>query len=407
MRRFTPTPISSSRQGSSYFTQSRSHFFTFDAAPGKRQELPPIVLPLKAVAYKSISEKHLGRKDSMPMSLPSRYMNFSTMQSPKPFDGEQLKESARCSLKHNGIVEGYAVNTSEGLVRTYNEDRVSIVYNIVKPPTRGEIAWPVCSYFGVFDGHGGAGCADFLKDSLHHYVVKQSCFPAKPKKALIKGFKAAEAAWTCQALADVNSIDKSGSCAVVMLIVGDFCYVANLGDSRAVLSAEAGAKVYSLTKDHKPSEESEKARILAAGGEVYQTLINTGSSIIPGVHRINPGRLSVSRSFGDVEAKQEQFGGNQGVLITVPDIKTFRVVEGFDFVLLACDGIFDKLSNKEAIAAVWSSLNSRALTIHRQCGVGVDSVMQTALNRRTVDNVTALLVAFSNFKKTFQSDVHN
>jgi protein phosphatase 2C family protein 2/3 len=66
-------------------------------------------------------------------------------------------------------------------------------------------------------------------------------------------------------------IDKSGSCAIVVLIVGEMCYVANVGDSRAVLSGENGKKAYPLSLDHKPTEEVEKKRIKEYGGHIYQT----------------------------------------------------------------------------------------------------------------------------------------
>lgn len=52
-------------------------------------------------------------------------------------------------------------------------------------------------------------------------------------------------------------IDKSGSCAVVILVVGDICYVANVGDSRAVISSNTGKKVLPITRDHKPDDEDE------------------------------------------------------------------------------------------------------------------------------------------------------
>jgi protein phosphatase PTC2/3 len=45
-------------------------------------------------------------------------------------------ESTKHSLKRNGVVRAYAANTNQGLVRTYNEDRVSIILNILKPPNR-------------------------------------------------------------------------------------------------------------------------------------------------------------------------------------------------------------------------------------------------------------------------------
>jgi len=53
-------------------------------------------------------------------------------------------------------------------------------------------------------------------------------------------------------------LDKSGSCAIVLIIVGDTCYIANVGDSRAVMSGDEGKKVYTLSRDHKPSDENEK-----------------------------------------------------------------------------------------------------------------------------------------------------
>ena len=54
-----------------------------------------------------------------------------------------------------------------------------------------------------------------------------------------------------------------------ILIVGDMCYVANVGDSRAVLSADGGKQIVALTRDHKPNDELEKNRITNAGGKIY------------------------------------------------------------------------------------------------------------------------------------------
>ena len=76
-------------------------------------------------------------------------------------------DKSKCSNKKNGVVRAYAANTNKGIIRNYNEDRVSIILNILKPHSRQGEEWPKCSFFGVFDGHGGAACADFLRDNLH------------------------------------------------------------------------------------------------------------------------------------------------------------------------------------------------------------------------------------------------
>ena len=52
--------------------------------------------------------------------------------------------------------------------------------------------------------------------------------------------------------------EKAGSCAIIVLIIESNCYVANVGDSRALMSAEEGKKLFVLSRDHRPNEESEK-----------------------------------------------------------------------------------------------------------------------------------------------------
>jgi len=78
-------------------------------------------------------------------------------------------QSAKYSNKTNGLVSGYGANTNQGIVRNYNEDRVAIILNIMKPKSKKYEAhqWPKCSFFGIYDGHGGSVCADFLRDYLH------------------------------------------------------------------------------------------------------------------------------------------------------------------------------------------------------------------------------------------------
>jgi protein phosphatase 2C family protein 2/3 len=90
-----------------------------------------------------------------------------------------------------------------------------------------------------------------------------------------------------------------GSCSLVVLIVGDMCYIANVGDSRAIMSGEGGSRIFALSKDHKPMEETEFKRISAAGGKIYQAKSTNSEGMDNqiketfGPCRILPGRLSV------------------------------------------------------------------------------------------------------------------
>lgn len=135
-------------------------------------------------------------------------------------------DKAKYSSKKNGIVKAYAANTNQGIIRNYNEDRVSIILNIMKPNNeKSEREWPKCSFFAVYDGHGGVACADFLRDNLHQMIIKDQNFPWNPEQALRNGFQAAEQQFLKMAVANNQGkeevVDRSGSCAVVVLIIGN------------------------------------------------------------------------------------------------------------------------------------------------------------------------------------------
>ena len=74
----------------------------------------------------------------------------------------------------------YAARTNNGLLRDYNEDRVSIIQKIFVDNTQDYPA----SLFALFDGHSGSGCADYLRDNLHYYLTKQVNFKNDKSAAL-------------------------------------------------------------------------------------------------------------------------------------------------------------------------------------------------------------------------------
>jgi serine/threonine protein phosphatase PrpC len=174
------------------------------------------------------------------------------------------------------------------------------------------------------------------------------------------------------------------------------CYIANVGDSRIIRSSDNGKTVQQLTVDHRPSNEIEMKRIISNGGKIYQ--VKTDLPIeVP--YRVLPGRLSVSRTIGDIEAKLPQFEGNPKVVVGEPDIFEVKLNDNDDFLMLGCDGIFDELSNEEIVQFIWRTKNNLK-NIHEQAADAVDAVIKLAAYKESYDNLTTVLIALKGFSST-------
>jgi serine/threonine protein phosphatase PrpC len=214
------------------------------------------------------------------------------------------------------------------------------------------------------------------------------------------------------------------------MIIDNKAYIANVGDSRAIMSAYNGQVWYKLSKDHKPDDPDEKQRIEGKGGKIYQSQLTakapfqqyhdsntiwTKIGLFPsqqlkfaedweylliGPYRVHPGRLSVWRTFGDIEAKFSEFGGMDGIIICDPDIKEFDISDSVDFVILGWDGIFDKLTNSQVLQAVWKEVHQNTGSIHQLTGHWVEGILKTSAASRTLDNITTVMVSFKSLKKT-------
>ena len=339
-------------------------------------------------------------------------------------------DQSKTSKKPMGSIKSYGVNTFQGIVRNYNEDRVSIIINMNKPKNFLK-KWPKISFFGIYDGHGGEGCSEFLRDNLHKYICENDYFPENIPEAIKYGIQKAEYEFLNNYALSVNKeeiVDKSGSCVIILLIVDTNIYIANVGDSRCLLSMDNGKKYITVTHDHKPNSPNEIIRIKNNGGNVYQsqTVINNlenaflNGKILIGPYRVIPGRLSVCRTIGDAEAKIKKFGGNPNVIISTPDIFYYDLKkENLDFFILGCDGIYDQMSNKEILDLAWMILknnNKHNLElrenglngynennindindIHYKSGLIVDLILKASLARKSFDNVTCLFIGLKDF----------
>lgn len=63
------------------------------------------------------------------------------------------------------------------------------------------------------------------------------------------------------------------------------------------------------------------------------------------------------------------------------------------------DGIYDKLSSRDVVKCVWESTEEKAQNVHHQCGLAVENILRESINRRTLDNITVVMIGFKNFKQ--------
>lgn len=173
--------------------------------------------------------------------------------------------------------------STPGNVRMYNEDRITVILNLGMKDNL-----PI-HYFGVFDGHAGSICADFLKNNLHNYLTSSKYFPKSLGKSLKNAFNEAEKKFFEQYKPPnlIDDFEQSGSCALVILIHNNYCYCANVGDSRAIYSSEGSRNLYQINKEHKPIFPEENERILKGKGQIIKPNISNAPL------RVSPGGLSV------------------------------------------------------------------------------------------------------------------
>jgi len=339
----------------------------------------------------------------------------------------------KASKKSYGSINAYAANTNQGIVRNYNEDRVSINININQPKNyKGEIPWPKASFFSVYDGHGGNKCAEFLRDNLLNLICDNAYFPNDIKSAIKFGFEQVDKKFLEQSVKNGKIIETSGSCALILLIVENKIYVANVGDSRCLISMQNGFIRRDVTRDHKPNYPYEKERILSNGGNVYQTKTqfnpnnengtqsnsneNNDNLILLGPYRVHPGSLSVSRTIGDAAAKLSDFGGNPNVVISEPDIYCYDLEkDDIDFLILGCDGIYDHMTSKDVFKCAWMMIdnyrghnlqldeknknegngnNDEKIDTSTTCANIADFILKSSMSRKSFDNVTCVIVSF-------------
>jgi len=230
------------------------------------------------------------------------------------------------------------------------------------------------NFVGVFDGHGGKTVSSFLKKNVPKAFAKNDdtsvyLNTASASKHLNKVFNELETKLEEKHPRAVNYTGSTALCGIISKNKNtnkEVLWIANVGDSRAVLCNSSNNAVQ-LSHDHKPNSVSEKKRIEQLGGKIKYD----GSD-----WRIND--LSLSRAFGDLESKP--------YITHLPQIFKYNLNKNDKFIIFACDGLWDVLSNSKVISYV-NSLISKKYT-----GNYAKKLAEKAIKEGSTDNVTTVIL---------------
>lgn len=255
------------------------------------------------------------------------------------------------------------------------------------------------AYFGVYDGHGGREAAEFVRDHLHINVAKRIAqvqntaamsslaassassssssssiphrhepIPMDLASALQHGVSDTESALLAHCVTLGSS---AGAVIAIALFDGMQLYIAHAGDSRAVLCRSGQA--LELTVDHKAGEESEVERIHKLGGFIEDGCLN--------------GEICVSRALGDLDLET---GEKMKGLSAEAQCAKFHIQEEDEFIIIACDGLWDVLSSEAAVGYA-----RRSLRHHNDIQRCAEDLVKEALAANSTDNVSVILIGFT------------
>ncbi|EDV24253.1 uncharacterized protein TRIADDRAFT_26627, partial [Trichoplax adhaerens] len=254
-------------------------------------------------------------------------------------------------------------------------------------------------FYGIFDGHAGKRASQYAAENLHKLIVqmypkgKVANKDREIKMCLTDAFKKTDDAFL-QLASAATPTWKDGSTASTVLVVDNVLYIANLGDSKAVLcryTDDGKVTALRLTKDQTPTDYEERMRIQKCGGFVKDGRVM--------------GILEVARSIGDGRFK------HCGVSC-IPDVKRCTLTKNDKFVVIACDGLWKSFGVDEAISYVDSrnshinviilhfcilddeqtkQMSQKSIVVRRHAAV-CRQLAKEAVRKQSGDNVTVMLI---------------
>ena len=260
-----------------------------------------------------------------------------------------------------------------------------------KMEDRHLMCFPICAdianvhLMGVFDGHRGQEASHIaslalrdvllrnLSDSSGNLEEGSSLGATELESALGKAFEDVDTLFEAQQNRLYTTGEKRGDVrkypgctAAAALVCGSHLLVANAGDCRTMICSKGHGRA--LSEDHTADLERERQRIIEAGGE---------AKLFNRTWRVQPAGLQVTRAIGDFDCK-----GANGV-IAQPEITYTNLTPDDEFVVMACDGVWDVMTEEEVVEMIYTTVKEPSMCAKR---LGVE-----AMNRGSGDNITVIV----------------
>mmetsp|Transcript_8946 Transcript_8946/g.13375 ORF Transcript_8946/g.13375 Transcript_8946/m.13375 type:complete len:633 (-) Transcript_8946:82-1980(-) len=324
-----------------------------------------INLPLNSDRSKYVND---AVKAAPKIEAPRQYVKPRTAALPDlELDEKKLKpQSEKKELELPLTVKAGVISTRGK--RGYMED-----YHLLQPRLFGQRNMHV---YGVFDGHGGEGCAKFVSANLIRHLEPLKSGNKDPVAVLKRAFALLHHEFMNS---PASETDASGTTALVALFIGRKLYIANAGDSMAVL-ARKGQKAEQLSRMHLAGDTEEKKLIEERGGQVKRTA--------DGKYRTN-GVIQLSRAIGDRKVAR--------YITAEPEVKSYDILPSDEFLVLATDGLWDALSPQKTVDILFNTVKHH--------DYGAKSVVADALQLGSDDNITTIVAYFKNEEEKLIEDM--
>ncbi|KAF9621667.1 hypothetical protein IFM89_025578 [Coptis chinensis] len=232
---------------------------------------------------------------------------------------------------------------------------------------------PHGTFIGVYDGHGGPETSRYINNNLFHHLKRfTSEQQSMSVDAIRKAFQATEEGFfsiVSKQWSIKPQIAAVGSCCLIGVICGGNLYIANVGDSRAVLGklvrATGEVLAVQLSAEHNAAIESVRQELHALHPDDSQIVV-----LKHNVWRVK-GLIQISRSIGDIYLKKSEYNREplyakfrvrqpfrRPILSSEPAVTVHKLQSHDQFLIFASDGLWEHLSNQDAVDVVQNNPRS-------------------------------------------------